>query len=174
MNKNFLEAIEHILKIEGGYVDHPNDPGGATNFGISLRFYNAKIDDKATKLTIQALNKKEAVQIYYDHFWKGSKYESLSKNLASKMLDMAINMGHSQANKLLQRACRACGYKLVDDGIIGNQTIGKAKEATDMNEQALLAAVRASQAYYYRLLVAKNSKFKSFVNGWLRRANDEI
>lgn len=157
----FSKAITIVLKHEGGYVNHPNDPGGETKFGITKRSY--------PHLQISELTKEDAIQIYYDDWWIKNGYDKyIHPKLAAKMFDTAINMGVKQSNKLLQRALRSVGnISIIDDGIVGPKTINAMSKS---NECELLASYRSEQAGYYRVLIAKKPKLKVFKQGWLNRA----
>ena len=177
----FGSAFAKVIELEGGFVDHPDDPGGATNFGISLRFLQTQDDielgdidgdgdidyDDIKKMTLQ-----DAAKLYKKHWWDKFGYEQISdQGVANKLFDMSVNMGAKQAHKLLQRAinCVLGQNALTDDGLLGPKT-SQAMGIALQQPLALLAALRAQQGGFYRLLVAKNSKFKVFLNGWLARA----
>ena len=172
VDKQFEAAVSNVFIHEGGYVDHPSDPGGATNYGISLRFYRKVISKDATKEVIQSLSKDDARRIYYDHFWIGFRYEDLSIDISVKVFDMAVNMGHSQAARIFQRAinslCKNTFSQVLNvDGVIGNQTV---RVSNSLNQVALLECIRYEQEMYYRRLADGNAKYEVFLKGWLRRA----
>lgn len=91
----FNKIIPFCLEEEGGYVWHPQDPGGETNFGISKRSY--------PHLDIKNLTQSQAVEIYRQDYWKPA-WEKLGFPLAACMLDTAINMGHSRATSFLSKS----------------------------------------------------------------------
>ena len=179
-------AIIPVLSHEGGFVDNKNDTGGATNYGISLRWLKKQnsidgdldhdgdvdIDD------IRLLTKKQAVELYHTKFWNPYKYNSISSQLiANKVFDLTVNMGSKQSHKLLQRALRATGIKIEDDGVLGNISFNAISR---VNEKELLAAYRSEAAGFYRALVLRNKAlrnegidvedFSVFIKGWLNRA----
>lgn len=93
MSDKFNRAVELLLKHEGGYVNHPNDPGGETNFGISKRTY--------PHLDIKNLTKEQAIALYKLDWWDKYGFEYLEdEQLVAKYFDLAVNMGFSAANKL--------------------------------------------------------------------------
>lgn len=156
----FESAIAKVLKDEGGYVNHPSDPGGETNFGISKRSY--------PNVDIKNLTVEKAKDIYYSDFWKTGPYDNLvCAPLAEKTFNTAVNAGNSRAFKLLQQAANACGANLVVDGAVGPKTIA-AINSLDGNK--VLEAYRKEQAAFYNGLVAKDSSKKVFLKGWLARA----
>lgn len=173
MTEKFLKAIPHVLRHEGGYNDIREDMGGATNYGISLRFLKgSKIDvnkdGKVDKADIKSLNANQAMQIYYDNFWKPI-YDKLTDRLSIKVFDMAVNMGTTQAHILLQRAINAMGSAKVSvDGLIGTQTLA---EIAKLDESSLLINICKEQGAFYRRIIKNNPKQAKFANGWTYRAN---
>ena len=163
----FEGAVADVLKHEGGYVNHPSDPGGATNYGISFRFYK-RIKPGATVEDIKNLTKEDAKQIYYDHWWVRYGYQKLPYSVGKRVFSFAVNMPTKQAHILLQRAIRAAtGEALLEDGIIGPKTIAAAKDA---NQDKLVSALKSEAAGYYRGLVNKRPSMSVFLKGWLNRA----
>jgi len=145
-------AIGYVLKNEVGYVNHPADPGGETNYGITKRGY--------PNLDITNLTKAEAIQIYHRDYWHPAYDRLVNEGAAIKLFDMAVNMGHKQAVKLLQRA-----IGVTDDGIIGPVTIRTAN-----NTLHLIELLCQQQAAFYSMLVAKRPSLQPFLRGWHRRA----
>jgi len=145
-------AIDKTLQWEGGYSAGEHDPGGETNFGISARSY--------PDLNIKALTCEDAIAIYKRDFWR---YDAiLDQPLASKLFDMAVNVGSLQAHRLIQRA-----LGLPADGICGPQII-EAINACDPDQ--LLLELRATLAEFYCRLVMRKPSQKKWLRGWLRRA----
>jgi lysozyme family protein len=160
----FQRAVARVLSDEGGYVDNPADPGGETRFGISKREY--------PNLDIAALSREQAIAIYYRDWWQRYHYTDLPGPIAAKLFDLAVNIGPEHAARCLQRALRACGRRLADDGVVGRATLAAARAA---NQLALLAALRAEAAGYYRTLAAlergrRPGGDQEFLQGWLTRA----
>lgn len=156
----FEQAIARVLKDEGGYVNHPSDPGGETNFGISKRSY--------PNVDIKNLTVEQAEDIYYSDFWLKGPYEQMSfAPLASKVFNTSVNAGSSRAFKLLQQAITACGVPVVVDGAIGPKTIAA---LNSLDGQKVLDAYRAAQANFYKGLVASTPSNAVFLKGWLIRA----
>lgn len=156
----FEIAIIPVLEHEGGYVNDPKDPGGETKFGISKRSY--------PDVDIANLTKDQAIEIYRRDFWDKFKYGYINdQRVATKVFDLAVNMGGSRANKIAQRALRACEWPVVDDGIIGDTSLNA---INNVSPDRLLAAIRSEAAGRYRYLVARNSDLNKFLNGWLKRA----
>lgn len=171
----FNEAIEVVLRHEGGFVDHPADPGGATNWGISLRFLvregidlDLDGDGKLDAEDIRRMPRETAIEIYRERIWDRFGYDRIvDQALATKVFDLAVNMGATQAHKCLQRACRAAGTAIADDGILGPVTLAA---ANGLPAATVLAALRSEAAGFYRLLAATRPSAAVFLTGWLRRA----
>lgn len=151
----FDAAIGEVLKNEGGYVNDPADAGGETNHGISKRSYPG--------LDIKNLTQGDAVEIYKMDYWDSNSYSETLPSIGAKMLDMAINMGSSRANKILQKVV---GTK--EDGIIGPKTLAAVAK---MDEEILISALIVEQSSFYKNLAKKRPTNKKFLNGWLARAN---
>lgn len=161
MTPKAQRAIEYVIHKEGGYVNHPNDPGGETKFGISKRSY--------PHLDIKNLIKEEAFGIYYNDWWD-PQYEMMSQKISTRILDMSVNSGKRTAHKLLQDALvLLTGCLIKADGIIGPATMACYRKAK-YDESRLLKEFQTLRANYYLRLVKNDSKFKPFLKGWLRRA----
>lgn len=163
-SKNFEKAFEYLMQNEGEYVNDPNDPGGETKYGISKRSYPS--------LDIRNLTVEKAKEIYYRDFWMKGKFDQiLDCTLAVQLFDFSVNLGIKVGIRLLQRAIRAGGINIQDDGIFGPMTLSCVKNS---EPKVLLAAIKSEAAGYYRWLVAKNPRLQKFLNGWLNRAYRKI
>ena len=160
----FERAVTRLLGDEGGYVDNPADPGGETKFGITKREY--------PQVDIAALTRAAAIAIYFRDWWQRYRYGELPGPIAAKTFDLAVNIGSDHAVRCVQRALRACGRRVTEDGALGPATIVAAGAA---NQLALIAALRAEAAGYYRTLAAlergrRAGGDREFLKGWLNRA----
>lgn len=156
----FEHAIQKVLADEGGYVNHKNDKGGETNFGISKRSY--------PDVDIKNLTVEQAKDIYYRDFWQKGPYDKLACGaLAEKVFNTAVNAGNGRAFKLLQQAANACGAKLVVDGVVGPKTIAA---INSLDGQEVLEQFRIEQANFYYSIVARDPNQRVFLKGWLARA----
>lgn len=160
--ERFRRAVEVVLRHEGGYVNDPRDPGGETKYGISKRAY--------PHLDIATLTREEAVEIYRRDWWDRYRYgEIRHAETAAKIMDLSINVGPTEAHRIVQRALHACGQRhVIVDGVIGTQTITAINAVKP--RAALLAAIRAEAASYYRDLVARRPELRRYKQGWLNRA----
>lgn len=172
--ENFRRAYEFTQKWEGGskFTQDPNDPGGATKYGVSFRFLEGlPLDvsdiDKNGKLTwkdVQALSSGDAEEIYKFYFWNALKLDSFEFDLATVLFDTAVNMGKKRAVKALQSLT---GSK--PDGILGPKTIEAALKGNQATTAKAILFYR--EAYYLRLF--KSQKWASkYIDGWLNRVND--
>ncbi len=155
----FLAAVGRVLADEGGYSSNPDDRGGATRFGISAR--------SNPGVNIAALTRDAAVKIYWREWWLQFGFARLPAAAAAKTFDLAVNIGAGHAIECLQRALRACGRRVTEDGVIGE---GTALEAGRANPAALMAAIRAEAAGHYRVTAALVPGDREFLDGWLNRA----
>lgn len=151
---NLTQALKHLLGNEGGYVDHPKDPGGATNYGITQRVARAhgyQGDMRNFPLSM-------ALGIYEADYWKPIKADQLPEHLRFHVFDAAVNSGPSQAIKWLQRAAG-----VADDGIIGPRTLSAATLVTP----AKYSAIRLR-------FMTDLSTWPTFGKGWARRIADNL
>ena len=149
----FDRAIKYVLQHEGGLVNDPADPGGLTNRGITQRDY--------PNLDIRNLTVDQTIEIYRKDYWRPVYDEMTDTDAACKIFDMAVNMGHRQAHKLLQRAV---GER--DDGVFGPATLAAANECHNLTDRLC-----KQQAEFYHNLVLKRPVMKKFLKGWLIRAH---
>lgn len=169
-----MAAVTNTLKHEGFRSDDPDDPGGATNYGVSLRWLRTKGkfgdfdgDGDVDRDDIWAMTEADAVEAYHRFWWKANGYGDFH-DAGAKIFDLAINMGPKPAHRILQRGVRgAGGAALVDDGIIGPAT--RAAVAA-VNQDHLIPAIRSEAAGHYRLLIRVKPVFEKYRNGWLNRA----
>lgn len=181
---HFLAAVALVLKHEGGFVHDPADPGGATNFGVSLRFAQAELakdgdgdgfldgdfdrDGDVDVGDIRAMSLEDAADVYFRHWWQRHGYDRINDQaVATKVFDLAVNMGAPQAHKCLQRALRAAWFPTADDGVLGPQTLSSTNAA---EARSLLAALKSEAAGFYRGLAAAKPPLAKFLPGWLNRA----
>lgn len=151
---NIDQALVHLLGNEGGFVDHPDDPGGATNYGITQKTARANgyLGDMRNFTLAQA------IEIYRKSYWNPIKADQLPDALRFHVFDAAVNSGPTQAVKWLQQAAG-----VAQDGIVGPATIA--------------ASMRVSPAKYsaIRLRFMTNlATWQTFGKGWARRIADNL
>ena len=161
MDERFLQAVEVVLAHEGGYVNDPTDPGGETKYGISKRSY--------PRLDIKNLTIEDAKGIYYRDWWLRYRYNEMADlTVATKVLDLSVNMGAVNAHRILQRAANwAEKDQLKVDGILGSKTFAPVNRA---EPERLLQAIRFVAAEYYYSLAKRRTASRKHLFGWLNRA----
>ena len=103
--ETFDEIIEVVLEHEGGYVDDPDDRGGATNWGVTQAVYENFVGYKCDKEEIKNMDEETAKEIYHEKFWKPSRADKLPAEVRETYFDMVVNHGQGGAVKILQQAC---------------------------------------------------------------------
>lgn len=153
----FSLALAEVLKHEGGYVDHPKDPGGATNRGVTLATLSAWLGRPATKAEVKALTVEAVTPIYRKNYWDVVRGDDLPPGVALMVFDLAVNSGPDRAARFLQEAL---GVGV--DGRIGPLTLEKANSTPALDT---INKLRDRRERFYRGL----STFSTFGTGWLRR-----
>jgi lysozyme family protein len=160
----FQSALPFILRWEGGYVNHPADPGGATNKGVTQRVYDDwRVRQGEAARDVREITDEEVHAIYEAGYWVPPRCDLLAGPLDLVQFDTAVNMGVGRAVRMLQ-ASLGCGV----DGDFGPAT-QRAAEACDAGTAVAEYCDRREQ--YYRGLARKNPKFNVFLKGWLNRLN---
>jgi len=157
MKHNWEEALAHILKYEGGYVNHPNDPGGMTNLGVTKRVWEEWTGKPATEADMRALTPAMVGPLYKKRYWDAVRGDDLPAGVDLCVFDCAVNAGVGRASRFLQQAVGVAA-----DGKIGPMTISAvtAKPADEIIEA--FCALRES---HYKSL----NTFDTFGRGWMRR-----
>lgn len=158
MQQNFDAALAHVLLFEGGYSDHPLDPGGATNLGITLAVLEASRGKPVSKDDVRRLTNAEAAAIYRTRYWEPARCGALPSGVDFAVFDCAVNQGTGRAARFLQQAANVAA-----DGKLGPATLAAVKR---MPAEALLAEFMARRMLGYGLL---QTLFKTFGLGWSRR-----
>ena len=181
MVDRFSDALEFVLKHEGGYSNDPRDKGGATNYGISIRwlisigdfdqdgFLDGDFDHDGDVdwEDIAGMSREDAAHLYRTHWWDRFRYERLvDQSIARKTFDLAVNMGPGRAHKILQRAINRFmpkEGKIAEDGQLGPLTFQAANGFLLIPQ--LYKGICEEAAKYY---VSLNRP--EFISGWLKRA----
>ena len=163
--------IDDILEKEGGYVNHPADRGGPTNYGITQDTYSAYLGRTATIDDMKNMTKRTAKSIYIALYYKKPRINELPEAVQPIVLDMAVNSGPVKAVMMLQQVLDRLGYKLAKiDGLIGPATIKATTTAVDQLGSGLIRQIVNRRLAFYRGIVKKNPTQKVFLAGWERRA----
>ena len=157
---NALRAIALILKHEGGFVNHPNDPGGATNMGVTLETFRRYIQPGGTVSDLRNLTREQAIICFKRHYWDKVNADLLPVGVDYAVGDYAVNSGWSRAAKHLQ----ACVGVTVD-GLVGPRTI----EAVNKRHPAdVVNDLCDRRMAFLRGL----STWSHFGKGWTRRVSE--
>ena len=160
----FREALPFVLRWEGGYVHHPDDPGGATNKGITQRVYDAwRAGEGLGRRSVRLVDDDEVRAIYEAGYWLPPHCGELRSRLDLVQFDTAVNMGVARAVRFLQ-ASVGCPV----DGQFGPVTQGAAAECDLVST---IAAYCDAREGYYRTLAEKRPNLGVFLKGWLNRLN---
>lgn len=160
MRANFDRCLSMLLRHEGGYVDHPDDPAGMTNLGITKQTYDIYFGTDASEEDMRSLEPADVAPIYRKMYWDKCKCDELPSGVDWAVFDWAVNSGTARAVKALQKAVGA-----LEDGIIGQQTLGAVGQSNPAETINRIAVYRDG---FYRSL----PHFDTFGRGWIRR-NDE-
>lgn len=164
----FEEAITFVLRNEDSHLTGvvTEDAGGRTRFGIAERFHPELGDEFFQGPAESALE--VAREIYCSDYWRPVRGEEIKDQaVATKLLDMAVNMGVRQAIVLCQRALNATGFQVREDGVCGSHTLAAINRA---NAPLFIARLRESCALFYQHLAAVRPEAKPYLRGWLTRA----
>ena len=179
--KRVRDIAEEIVRREGGYVNDPDDPGGATNHGVTIHTMrrlglDLDGDGRVTPRDVQRLSREQALSIFLDHYFARPRIDDLPEPLHATVFDMYVNAG-SQAVKLLQRLLNKMGLDVQVDGVIGPQTVGATARAIAMAPDHLVAAYGIERRNYYFALADRRPKSRKYARtraggkgGWIRRA----
>ena len=160
MSKKFSEALEVILHHEGGYVNHPKDPGGETNLGVTKRVY----EDFGGEKEMKDLTKEDVEPIYKKNYWDRVKGDDLPEGLDLCIFDFAVNAGPGRAAKFIQRLVNT-----TVDGGIGPNTLKCINDHVEhYGVSTTIDQYQSERQNYYESL----SNFESFGRGWTRRVDE--
>ena len=180
-----LEVAKEIVAREGGFVNDPDDPGGATNNGVTLgtlRHLGLDLNRDGTVDTrdVKELSEQQAADIFVDEYYHRMKIDALPEAIQASVFDMAVNSG-ANAVKVLQRLLNQMGQNIAVDGAIGPQTIAAAEAAYAAGPEHLKDAYGiARRNYYYRLADSRPTSRKyarrrdGGKGGWILRAEEFI
>jgi len=180
-----LDIAKDIVAREGGYVNDPDDPGGATNFGVTIHTMrrlglDLNKDGQVTPTDVRALTKAQAIEIFVDHYFHRPKIDELPQPLQATVFDMYVNSG-GNAIKILQRLLREFGFDIADDGALGPQSIGAAHRAFKMAPHHLVDAYGIERRNYYYRLADNRTASRKYARrrdggkgGWIKRAEEFI
>ena len=157
MKENFDEALKAILHHEGGFVNHPKDPGGMTNLGVTKRVWEEWVGHEVDEKAMRALTPETVGPMYKAKYWDKIKGDDLPTGVDYIVFDAAINSGPGRAAKWLQQTVGA-----VPDGAIGAGTLGK---VAAMEPSEIVEKYQATRLAFMQSLPT----WETFGKGWGRR-----
>lgn len=181
-----VESIAaEIVRREGGFVNDPDDPGGATKHGVTIgtmRSLGLDLtgDGRIDVADVKALDPERAAQIYVAHYFEGPGLNLLPEAVQASVFDMQVNAG-TTAVKLLQRLVTAMGFAATDDGEIGPKTVAAARAAAEAAPDHLADAYGIERRNYYYRLADRRAASRKYARsrdggkgGWITRAEEFI
>ncbi len=183
--QNVKDIATEIVAREGGYVNDPDDPGGATNHGVTIgtmRRLGLDLtgDGQVDTADVRRLTRAQAVDIYVEHYFHRPGIAGLPDILHATVFDMYVNAG-ANAVKILQRLLTDMGYSCTADGVIGPQTIRTAQMAAEAAPNHLADAYGIARRNYYYALADSRPASRKYARrkdggkgGWITRAEDFI
>lgn len=182
---NVEEIAREIVAREGGFVNDPDDPGGATKYGVTIATMRAlgldlDGDGRVSEKDLHSLTRAQAEQIFVEYYFKRPGLVKLPEMLQASVFDMYVNAGRN-AVKILQRLLTRMGFSVVIDGMIGPETIAAANDAAEAAPDHLADAYGIARRNYYYALAAQRVQSRKYVRkrdggkgGWIVRAETFI
>lgn len=183
--KTVQQIAAEIVAREGGFVNDPDDPGGATKYGVTLGTMrrlglDLTRDGRIDVADVRALTRQQAQEIFVEHYFRKPGLAELPAPLQTSVFDMYVNAG-ANAVKILQRLVTRMGFAARDDGIIGPKTLAAARDAAQAAPDHIADAYGiARRNYYYALADARPASRKyartttGAKGGWITRAEEFI
>lgn len=179
------QIAAEIVAREGGYVNDPDDPGGATKYGVTLATLqrlglDRTGDGRIDIADVKALTREDARLIFVEHYFRRPRIAELPGAVQPSVFDMYVNAG-SNAVKILQRMLSSMGFAAADDGQVGPQTIRAAREAALAAPRHLADAYGIARRNYYYALGDQRPASRKFCRrqdggkgGWITRAESFV
>jgi lysozyme family protein len=179
------EIATDIVDREGGYVNDPDDPGGPTNFGVTVHTMrrlglDLTKDGQIDSSDVRVLTRAHAVSIFVEHYFRGPRIDRLPVPLQPSVFDMYVNAG-ANAVKILQRLLCDMRIEVTIDGIIGPKTVTAARQAMDAAPDHLVDAYGIARRNYYYDLADRRPASRKYAmrrdggkGGWIKRAEEFV
>ncbi|WP_170570091.1 holin-associated N-acetylmuramidase [Ruegeria atlantica] len=179
------QIATEIVAREGGFVDDPDDPGGATKYGVTIHTMrklglDLTGDGVVDGSDVRMLSKSQAVELFVRHFFEWPRLDLLPVDLQASVFDMYVNAGN-QAVKILQRLLGEMGFGVVVDGLVGPQTALACQGAADPEPIALRDAYGVARRNYYFRLANHRPASRKYARtraggkgGWILRAEEFV
>ncbi len=181
--KRIQAVADAIVAREGGFVNDPADPGGATKFGVTLATLrrlkrDLTGDGRVDAADVRALTRRQAREIFIRDYYYRPRINDLPDDIQASVFDMYVNAG-ANAVKILQRLLREMGHRVAVDGLIGPQTIRAAQLAQQEAGGLFADAYAIARRNYYYALADRRRSLRKFARrrdggkgGWIRRAEE--
>lgn len=182
---NVEQIAAGIVAREGGYVNDPDDPGGATNFGVTIHTMrrlglDLNHDGAVDEQDVRVLTRDHAIAIFVDHYFKRPRIADLPDQLHPSVFDMYVNAG-ANAVQILQRLLQDMRIEVVADGVIGPQTIAAAQQGLAAAPDHFADAYGIARRNYYYALADRRAASRKYARrrdggkgGWIVRAEEFI
>lgn len=179
------EIAQQIVTREGGYVNDPDDPGGATKYGVTIGTVRSlgldlDRDGRISASDVKLLTREQAQQIFISHYFRRPRLAELPPIIQPSIFDMYVNAG-AHAVKILQRLLIQMGFPVACDGVIGPRTIAAATMAAKAAPDHLADAYGIARRDYYYALADRRPKSRKYARtrnggkgGWIARAEEFI
>ncbi len=160
MKANWQDALANVLKHEGGYVNHPSDPGGRTNLGVTQRVWEEWVKHDVDEKQMRELTPEMVAPLYQEKYWQRVKGDDLPSGVDYCVFDASVNSGTGRASKWLQEC-----VGVQPDGVIGPMTL--------RTVQSMVPADLVNLYCDKRLAFLKELKtWETFGKGWERRVEE--
>ena len=183
--QSVAQIAKEIVAREGGYVNDPDDPGGATKYGVTIHTMrrlglDKDADGRITPEDVRRLTRAEAEAIFVDHYFRRPRIDRLPPVLQASVFDMYVNAG-GNAVKILQRLLVRMGEQVDVDGAIGPQTVRASENAYSRAPDHIADAYGIARRNYYFRLADRRPASRKYARsraggkgGWIRRAEEFI
>lgn len=181
--KSVTDIAEEIVAREGGYVNDPDDPGGATKYGVTLATMrrlglDLSGDGRITETDVRRLTREQARDIFVEHYFRRPGISGLPEQLQASVFDMYVNAG-GNAIRVLQRLLNDMGETLQVDGALGPQTLAAAHRAAEAAPSHIADAYAIARRNYYYAIADARPASRKFARrrdgakgGWITRAEE--
>jgi lysozyme family protein len=160
MKDNFEQCLALVLKHEGGFVNHPKDPGGMTNLGVTKKVWEDWVGHPVDEAAMRALGPEDVAPLYKKNYWDKCRCDDLARGVDFSVFDVAVNSGTSRASKFLQAAANT-----TVDGVVGQGTIAS---ATAIDPKELVIKINAQRLEFLQKLPT----WSTFGKGWGKRVSE--
>ncbi|MDB6181575.1 holin-associated N-acetylmuramidase [Paracoccus fistulariae] len=179
------QIAQQIVAREGGFVNDPDDPGGATKYGVTIGTMRSlgmdlNRDGRIDNRDVRALSRSQAQDIFVEHYFRRPGLAELPETLQASVFDMYVNAG-ANAVKILQKLISRMGFAARADGVVGPKTIAAARQAAGAAPDHLADAYGIARRNYYYALADQRPASRKYARnraggkgGWITRAEEFI